>query len=122
MESIGVADVNQIVSGFQERMTKVALFDPLFELQRKKQTDLNGTSVDMMELGLLSLLFFFEQKLMRNQRAGVKDLATFLQIVTAERLHCNTILFTWMNSNSSNSAFSVPSVEPSLITIISYCG
>lgn len=89
MEVIGVADVSQIVSGFQERMTKVALFDPLFELQRKKQTDLNGTSISMMELGLLSLLFFFEQKLMRNPRAGVKDLAAFLQIVTAERFHNN---------------------------------
>ncbi|SDP22357.1 hypothetical protein SAMN04487897_1507 [Paenibacillus sp. yr247] len=87
MDIVGAADVNQIVTGFQERMSKVALFDPLFELQRKKQTDLNGTAIDMMELGLLSLLFFFEQKLMRNQRAGVKDLAAFLKIVTAQRLH-----------------------------------
>jgi hypothetical protein len=89
MELVGAADVHQIVSGFQERMTKVALFDPLFELQRKKQTDQNGIGIEMMELGLLSLLFFFEQKLLRNPRAGVKDLALFLQTVTAERLHSN---------------------------------
>lgn len=88
MESYGLVDVDQVVSGFQERMSKVALFDPLFELQRKKQTDQDGTSMDMMELGLLSLLFFFEQKLMRNPRAGVKDLAAFLQKTTAHRFHC----------------------------------
>ncbi|AIQ62420.1 replicative DNA helicase [Paenibacillus stellifer] len=66
------------VSGFQERMSKVALFDPLFELRRKKQTDASGQPIDMMELGLLALLFFFEQKLLRNSRVGVKELAIYL--------------------------------------------
>lgn len=85
MEVTGVTDVNLILADFQGRMTKVALFDPLFELQRKKQTDQDDVSIDMMELGLLCLLFFFEQKLMRNHRAGVKDLASFFQTVTAGR-------------------------------------
>ena len=69
------AGIQQITQGFAERMMKVALFDPLFELQRKKQTDLQGQPIDMMELGMLSLLYFFEQKLMRNHKAGVKELA-----------------------------------------------
>lgn len=77
-ESLEASEVQHALSGFQERMMKVALFDPLFELQRKKQTDRAGAGLDMMELGLLALLFFFEQKLMRNTKAGVKQLARFL--------------------------------------------
>ncbi|XMB28924.1 replicative DNA helicase [Paenibacillus sp. BR2-3] len=80
-----MGDVNQALAGFQERMAKVALFDPLFELQRKKQSDGQGQSIEMMELGLLTLLFFFEQKLIRNARAGVKDLASYLGQVTNGR-------------------------------------
>lgn len=80
-------DTSQIVAGFHERMSKVALFDALFELQRKREPDVDGVSINMMELGLLSLLYFFEQKLMRNPRAGVKELAAFLQAATADRFH-----------------------------------
>ncbi|UJF34656.1 replicative DNA helicase [Paenibacillus hexagrammi] len=75
-------NIGQLVAGFRERMSKLALFDPLYELQRKRQTDRSGKAIDFMELGLLTLLFFFEQKLMRNQKAGVKDLAQFLMKVT----------------------------------------
>ncbi|MDR6553036.1 replicative DNA helicase [Paenibacillus qinlingensis] len=75
-------DIGQVISGFRERMTKLALFDPLYELQRKRQTDRQNKPIDFMELGLLTLLYFFEQKLMRNNKAGVKDLAEFLLKVT----------------------------------------
>lgn len=75
-------EIGQVVSGFRERMTKLALFDPLYELQRKRQTDRQNKPIDFMELGLLTLLYFFEQKLMRNNKAGVKDLAEFLLKVT----------------------------------------
>ena len=64
MGTVGtVVDITQIVSGFQERMAKLALFDPLFELQRQRKTDHDGEAIAMMELGLMALLFFFEQKL-----------------------------------------------------------
>ncbi|TXK77814.1 replicative DNA helicase [Paenibacillus sp. N3.4] len=75
-------EIGQIVSGFRERMAKIALFDPLYELQRKRQTDRQNKPIDFMELGLLTLLYFFEQKLMRNNKAGVKDLAEFLTKVS----------------------------------------
>lgn len=75
-------EMRESLSEFKGRMSKVALFDPLFELQRKKQTDQQGNSLDMMELGMLALLFFFEQKLIRNHRAGVRDLAKYLHTVT----------------------------------------
>ncbi|MHA7963978.1 replicative DNA helicase [Paenibacillus sp. CAU 1782] len=87
MEAMDRFELEGTLNGFQERMSKVALFDPLFELQRKKQTDDNGQPIDMMELGLLALLFFFEQKLMRNTKAGVKDLTHYLHRVIDGKLH-----------------------------------
>lgn len=78
METMDRFEIEGILSGFEERMARIALFDPLFELQRKKQTDASGQPIDMMELGLLTLLFFFEQKLMRNTKSGVKELAFYL--------------------------------------------
>ncbi|MCF2945458.1 replicative DNA helicase [Paenibacillus tarimensis] len=70
-----------MLSGFQERMGKLALFDPLYELGRQRKTDRDGKPVAMMELGLLSLLFFFEKKLMRSRKTSVKDLVSFLAAV-----------------------------------------
>ncbi|WP_391204637.1 replicative DNA helicase [Psychrobacillus sp. L4] len=75
-------DVMEIMSGYRERYARIALFEPLQELDRKKQVDERGKQIDMKGLGLLSLLFFFEQKLMRNTKAGVKELAQFLQQAT----------------------------------------
>lgn len=74
--------MEESLAGFKGRMSKIALFEPLFELQRKKQTDQQGNSLDMMEFGMLALLFFFEQKLIRNHRAGARDLAKYLHTVT----------------------------------------
>ncbi|BFH53040.1 hypothetical protein J6TS7_35450 [Paenibacillus dendritiformis] len=77
MGTVETVDATQIVAGFQERMAKLALFDPLFELQRQRKSDRTGEPIEMMEMGLLTLLFFFEQKLMRNPKAGVKDWRSF---------------------------------------------
>jgi hypothetical protein len=85
VEAMDRNELEGTLTGFQDRMSKIALFDPLFELQRKKQTDSDGQPIEMMELGLLTLLFFFEQKLMRYAKVGVKDLASYLHRVTAEK-------------------------------------
>lgn len=76
LELAGVTD------GYRERIRRLALFDPLFDLERKRSTDLNGQPIDMKGLGLLALLFFFEQKLMRQYKTGVKQLASFLKKLT----------------------------------------
>lgn len=76
LELAGVTD------GYHERIRRLALFDPLFDLERKRSTDLNGQPIDMKGLGLLALLFFFEQKLMRQYKTGVKQLASFLKKLT----------------------------------------
>jgi hypothetical protein len=86
MESTGMTiELNDVLSGFRERMGKLALFDPLFELSRQRKTDRCGKQVAMMELGLLTLLFFFEKKLMRSRKTSVKDLVGFLSAVVEEK-------------------------------------
>ncbi|WP_052353671.1 hypothetical protein [Neobacillus jeddahensis] len=80
-------DLQEITSGYSERMRRLALFDPLFELDRKREQDLSNQGIDMKGLGLLTLLFFFEQKLMRHYRTGVKQLAAFLEVLTKEQYH-----------------------------------
>jgi sulfur relay (sulfurtransferase) DsrC/TusE family protein len=63
-------------------MRRLALFDPLFELDRKREQDQVENTIDIKGLGLLTLLFFFEQKLMRHYKTGTKQLATFLKKLT----------------------------------------
>lgn len=87
MEGVDLESVElkEIVSGYRERMRRLALFDPLFDLDRKRETDRAKTPIDMKGLGLLTLLFFFEQKLMRQYKTGVHELSHFLQQLTSEQ-------------------------------------
>lgn len=79
-------DLTGVTAGYRERIARMALFEPLHDLERKQQQDLNKKEIDLKGLGLLTLLYFFEQKLIRNNRAGVKELATFLRDVTEEQI------------------------------------
>jgi len=63
---------------YRERIQRLALFDPLFKLEGKKGRDKSGNAIDYFGLGLITLLFFFENMLMRNKRAGVKELTKFI--------------------------------------------
>ena len=78
---LDIETINDITDGYGERMRRLALFDPLSDLDRKRETDLNKQPIDMKGLGLLTLLFFFEQKLMRQYKTGAKELAQFLSQV-----------------------------------------
>ncbi len=75
-------DIQEITSSYRERMRRLALFDPLYELDRKREQDQTEKMIDLKGLGLLSLLFFFEQKLMRQYKTGTKQLASFLRSLT----------------------------------------
>jgi hypothetical protein len=79
LDNLNVLDVT---NGYRERMRRLALFDPLFDLDRKREVDQHNQPIDMKGLGLLTLLFFFEQKLMRQYKTGVKQLASFLKKLT----------------------------------------
>jgi len=71
-------DFNELTSGYKERMKRLALIDPLIELERRRQTDVNGSEIDMRGLGMLTLLFFFERRLTREYQTGVAQLIDFL--------------------------------------------
>ncbi len=86
-------EITDITSGFRERMRRLALFDPLYELERKKLKDQLDQPVDMKGLGLLALLFFFEQKIMRNHKVGTKDLAKFLQALIEKQYSLDAMAY-----------------------------
>lgn len=67
-------------------MQRLALFDPLYRLENKKTTDHSGRPIDYYSLGLLTLLFFFENMLVRNHKTGVRELARFLQTINQGEL------------------------------------
>mgnify|MGYP000042158609 CR=1 FL=1 len=77
-------DLHEIVSGYKERMRRLALFDPRYELNRRRERNRRGKNMDMKGLDLLTLLFFFKQKLMRQNKTSVRELAVFLKQMTGE--------------------------------------
>lgn len=74
-------DILNITANYHERIQRLAIFDPLFKLENKKTTDNSNRPIDYFSLGLLTLLFFFENMLLRNRKTGVKELAEFFQNV-----------------------------------------
>lgn len=74
-------DTRNITANYRERIQRLAIFDPLFRLENKKTTDNSNHPIDYFSLGLLTLLFFFENMLLRNRKTGVKELAEFFQTV-----------------------------------------
>ena len=72
--------------GFRERVQRLAIFEPLFRLENKKSTDRQGRNIDYFALGLLSLLFFYENMLMRYRRAGVRELAQYLEKAAGQEI------------------------------------
>src|SRR5690625_898965 len=76
MESI---DRRELTSGYRERMRRLALMDSLVELERKRVVDQQGNPLDMRGIGMLTLLFFFERRLTREYKTGVRHLISFLR-------------------------------------------
>ncbi len=74
-------ELKNVIANYRERMQRLALFDPLFRLDNKRVTDNSGQPIDYFGLGLLTLLFFFENMLLRHNKAGVRELARFFQDV-----------------------------------------
>jgi hypothetical protein len=84
----GFMDINigNVVENYRERIQRLALFDPLYALSRKGMRDNSGKDVDYFSFGLLTLLFFFENMLIRNKKTGVKELAEFLMELSKEEV------------------------------------
>lgn len=71
-------NINSITENYRERIQRLALFDPLYKLENKNSKDSSNNPIDFFGLGLLTLLFFFENMLIRNKKTGVRELAQFL--------------------------------------------
>ena len=67
-----------ITENYRERIQRLALFDPLFRLENKREKDENNKPIDYFGYGLLTLLFFFENMLIRNKKTSIQDLAYYL--------------------------------------------
>ena len=78
--------IRNITENYRERMERLVLFDPLYELKRKTGKDNSGKQIDYYGLGLMTLLFFFENMLIRNKKAGVLELTEFLSNLTYGKL------------------------------------
>ncbi|WP_299919670.1 hypothetical protein [uncultured Megasphaera sp.] len=63
---------------FSERMQRILLMAPLYRLGRRRFKDVHGQERSGMELGLMTLLFFFEQMLDGKKDAGIRNLSAFL--------------------------------------------
>jgi len=81
--------ISNVTENYRERIQRLALFDPLYKLQNKNSKDNSNNPIDYFSLGLLALLFFFENMLMRNKKTGVKELAAFLQEITDGEVDLN---------------------------------
>ncbi|MFA7147278.1 MAG: replicative DNA helicase, partial [Syntrophomonadaceae bacterium] len=79
-------DARNITANYRERVQRLAILDPLFRLENKKTTDNSNRPIDYFSLGLLTLLFFFENMLLRNRKTGVKELAQFFQSINQGEL------------------------------------
>lgn len=86
-------NIGNVVENYRERIQRLALFDPLYALSRKGMKDDKGKEVDYFSFGLLTLLFFFENMLIRNKKTGVKELAAFLQELSKDEITMDIIGF-----------------------------
>lgn len=75
------------LENFSERMGRILLMAPLYRLGRRHITRPDGTDVSCMELGLMSLLFFFERMLDSKRPAGIRDLTAYLIDATNHSLY-----------------------------------
>lgn len=79
-------DMTGIINNYRERMQRLAIFEPLFRLQNKRGLDRSKQPIDYYGLGFLTLLFFYENMLMRNRKTGVNELAQFFAETNRGRL------------------------------------
>lgn len=70
--------LNDAIKGYGDRMKRLAIFGPLFQLKQKRNLPGHELNMDWFGFGLLTLLFFFENMLHRRTKNGVAELADFL--------------------------------------------
>lgn len=68
---------DEVLKNYRDRMYRLTIYEPLIELNGKRQRDNSGNIIDYSSLGFLTLLFFYENMIIRNKEVGVKELAEF---------------------------------------------
>lgn len=81
LEAVMNREARSAVDQFGERMKRLAIYDPLYRLERKKGKDARGKEIPYYELGMLTLLFFFENMIMRQKNSGINELTKFLEAI-----------------------------------------
>lgn len=79
-------EARSVMDQFGERMKRLAIYEPLHRLDRKKGKDRSGNDLPYYELGMLTLLFFFENMIMRQKTSGMSELAAFLNEVCHQKI------------------------------------
>ncbi len=74
-----------MLGGYRDRVARIALFDVFHHLENKQLKDNHGRPIDSFGIGLLSVLFFFENMLLRKKNSGVRELSIFLQSMTSSQ-------------------------------------
>lgn len=82
-------ETRRVVDHFGERMKRLAIYEPLHRLDRKKGKDDKGKDIPYYEVGMLTLLFFFENMIMRQKTSGVSELALFLYEICHDNIELN---------------------------------
>src|SRR5699024_4670934 len=77
-------NLNDLTSGYRERMRRLALMDSLDELAAKQTKDNDGIRLDMRGLGMLTLLYFFERRLSRSYKTSRMHVTEFLLKMTQD--------------------------------------
>ena len=67
----------EVLENYGERIARLSIYEPLLELKRKREKDNSENPIDYFSLGFITLLFFFENMIIRNREAGVNELAEF---------------------------------------------
>lgn len=79
--------INMLGGGYKDRVARIALFDIFHHLENKQQKDDSNRPIDYFGIGLLGVLFFFENMLMRNKQTGIAELAKYLKTMTTEQVN-----------------------------------
>ena len=70
-------ELSEVLENYGERIARLSIYEPLLELKRKREKDNSENTIDYFSLGFITLLFFFENMIIRNKEAGVNELAEF---------------------------------------------
>lgn len=87
LEAVMNREARSAVDQFGERMKRLAIYDPLYRLERKKGKDASGKEIPYYELGMLTLLFFFENMIMRQKNSGLNELSRFLEEICYPKIN-----------------------------------